>query len=111
MDLIADRLRERRKCLKFTKKIVAEKAGISAQAYAYLEAGERAASYAVALLLSLALQTSIAYLTGETDNSAPDRILLKIDDAEDISALISGYRHLSPDDKRLIRDMVEKLKR
>lgn len=111
MDLIADRLRERRKSLKLTKKFVAEKAGISAQAYAYLEAGERAASYAVALLLSLALQTSIAYLTGETDDPAPDRVLLKIDEAEDISALIAGYRRLPPDDKRLIRDMIAKLKR
>ena len=111
MNLINARLREKRKILRLTKKAVAEKVGISAQAYAYLETGERSASYPVALLVALALGTSVGYLTGETDNPAPDKVMLRIEEADDIEAIIAGYRRLPPDSKRLVRDMIEKLKR
>ena len=111
MKLLKERLVERRKKIRLTKKAVATKAGVSPQAYAYLEAGERDASYPVALLVSLALQTSLSYLAGGTDDPSPDQLLLKIDEADDVAEMIAGYRHLPPDAKRLIKDMIEKLQR
>ena len=111
MKLREERLVARRKKLRLTKKAIATKVGVSPQAYAYLEAGERDASYPVALLVSLALQTSVGYLTGDTDDPSPDQLLLKIDEADDISDMIAEYRRLPPDDKRLIRTLIEKLKR
>lgn len=68
-------------------------------------------SYPVALLVALTLGTTVGYLTEETDNPAPDRFLLKIDDVEDIKDMIACYRHLPPDTKWLIREMIEKLER
>ena len=109
MNLCKERLPERRRKLKMTKKSVADKTGITAQAYAYLEEGKRSASYPVILLLSLALETSVSYLTGETDSPEPDRVLLKIDEADDLSSFIADYRRLPPNSKRLIRGIVKEL--
>lgn len=109
MKLLKERLVERRKKIRLTKKAVATKAGVSPQAYAYLEAGERDASYPVALLVSLALQTSLSYLAGGTDDPSPDLLLFKAKEADDIVSLIEDYRRLPPDSKKLVRDMIRKL--
>lgn len=109
MKLREERLVARRKKLRLTKKAIATKVGVSPQAYAYLEAGERDASYPVAFLVSLALQTSLSYLTGDTDDPSPDLLLFKAKEGDDIVSLIEDYRRLPPDAKKLVRDMVRKL--
>ena len=85
MDLLAERLTKRRQALKLQKKMVADRIGMTPQAYNHYEAGTRQPSYPVILLLSLALETSVSYLTGQSDDPAPDRILLKINEADDIA--------------------------
>ena len=110
MDLLAERLTKRRQALKIQKKMVADRIGMTPQAYNHYEAGTRQPSYPVILLLSLALETSVSYLTGQSDDPAPDRILLKINEADDIADFISAYRHLPPDAKKLVKDLIKNLR-
>lgn len=107
MDLRLDRLRERRKKLGLTKKQAADRLHVTAQAYSNYEMGARTPTYPVALMMAIALETSLAYLTGDTDDSAPDLLLLKLEDAADVQGFISQYTHLSPSEKKVIRDLLE----
>lgn len=71
-EIRGDRLRERRKEKRLSQEALAELAGVNASYISLMERGvKKNPSLAVTGRLAEALETSIAYLTGKTDDPSP----------------------------------------
>jgi len=68
---IGERLKERRRSIHISQECLGEKAGVHANTIRKWEKGQRSPRAEELPALAAALNTSVAYLTGETDNPAP----------------------------------------
>ena len=111
--LIPERLKSARERLNLSKAEAARRIGLTAASYVRYEAGDRSPSPQVIISIAEKLETSIAYLSGETDDISPDVVsvyknsdpvlfeLIKntqsADDAT-LQRLLSYYNQLSKND-------------
>lgn len=111
--LIPERLKSARENLNLSKAEAARKIGLTAASYVRYEAGDRSPSPQVIVSIAEKLGTSIAYLTGETDDVTPDvvsvyknsdpllfELVKRTQSADDttLQRLISYYRKLTKND-------------
>lgn len=82
-----------RKKLGITKQEAAKRMQMSQPAYLRYESGERNPSIHVIQVMADVLGTSIAYLTGKTDNPNPDSYLIKLDTEPELFHLIEKYKN------------------
>lgn len=71
MNTFAVRLREMRRRRRLTQKQLAERVGLTAGAIGMYEVGQRQPDLSTIQKLAHALETSISYLVGETDDPSP----------------------------------------
>ena len=81
-----------REKLGITKQEAARRMQMSQPAYLRYESGERTPSIHVIQVMADVLATSVAYLTGQTDNPNPDSYLIKLDTEPELFQLIEKYR-------------------
>ena len=81
-----------RQKLGITKQEAARRMQMSQPAYLRYESGERTPSIHVIHVMADVLATSVAYLTGQTNNSNPDSYLIKLDTEPELFQLIEKYR-------------------
>ena len=81
-----------REKLGITKQEAARRMQMSQPAYLRYESGERTPSIHVIQVMADVLATSVAYLTGQTDNPNPDSYLIKSDTEPELFQLIGKYR-------------------
>jgi len=81
-----------REKLGITKQEAAKRMQMSQPAYLRYESGERTPSIHVIHVMADILSTSVAYLTGQTDNPNPDSYLIKSDTEPELFQLIEKYR-------------------
>ena len=74
--LNAERLREQRLKLGLTKIEASKLMHLTQSGYVRYESGERNPAYPMIIVMALALNTSPEYLIGETDDPAPDQIII-----------------------------------
>ena len=72
--LIPERLKSARERLNLSKAEAARRIGLTATSYVRYEAGDRSPSPQVILSIAEKMNTSVAYLSGETDDISPDVI-------------------------------------
>lgn len=111
--LIPERLISVREKLQLTKAEASRRIGLTAVSYVRYESGERTPSSQVLLSIAEKLGTSVAYLSGETDDISPDVISInktdnpllfelienaKNSDHATLQRLLSYYRHLVSND-------------
>ena len=72
--LIPERLKFAREKLNLSKAEAARRIGLTAASYVRYEAGDRCPSPQVIISIAEKLETSVAYLSGETDDISPDVI-------------------------------------
>ena len=90
--LIPERLLLAREQLGLSKAEAARRIGLTAASYVRYEAGDRCPSPQVIMTIAEKLGTSVAFLSGETDDISPDVIsICKKDDAL-LFALINDIR-------------------
>ena len=82
MELIINRLIESREKNNISKREAAKLIGVSQPAYLRYESGERAPSIQVIKEMAKVFHTSVEYLTGEVDDSAPTVIEINKDSNE-----------------------------
>ena len=82
-----------REKLNITKQEAAKRMQMSQPAYLRYESGERTPSIHVIQVMADVLDTSVAYLTGQTDNSNPDSYLIKLDTEPELFQLIEKYKN------------------
>lgn len=87
------RLTNCREKLGITKQEAAKRMQMSQPAYLRYESGERTPSIHVILVMADVLSTSVAYLTGQTDNPNPDSFLIKSDTEPELFQLIEKYKN------------------
>lgn len=75
------RLKEKREEKGWSKNFAAQKMGFLQSVYLRYENGERAPSYAAIKSMALCLDTSVDYLTGVSNDDAPQEILLDYSDS------------------------------
>ena len=108
--LIPERLKSARERLNLSKAEAARRIGLTAASYVRYEAGDRRPSPQVIISIAENLETSVAYLSGETDDISPDvvsiyksinpllfELIKNTESADDatLQRLISYYRHLT----------------
>lgn len=71
MDTLGNRIKDRREALGLSQRVLAEKVGLSHGAVALYETGKREPDLGTLQRLAHTLQTSMAYLVGETDDPMP----------------------------------------
>ena len=81
-----------RQKLGITKQDAARRMQMSQPAYLRYESGERTPSIHVIHVMADVLATSVAYLTGQTNNPNPDSYLIKLDTEPELFQLIEKYR-------------------
>ena len=82
-----------REKLGITKQEAARRMQMSQPAYLRYESGERTPSIHVIHVMADVLATSVAYLTGQTDNPNPDSYLIKLDTDPELFHLIEKYKN------------------
>ena len=111
--LIPERLKSARESLNLSKAEAARRIGLTAASYVRYESGDRSPSPQVIMSIAEKLETSVAYLSGETNDISPDVVsihknsdpllfeLIKntqsADDAT-LQRLLSYYNQLSKND-------------
>ncbi len=111
--LIPERLTLAREQLNLSKAEAARRIGLTAASYVRYEAGDRSPSPQVILTIAEKLNTSVSFLSGETDDISPDVIRiqksdtpllfefiknLQNEDSSTIRRLLSYYNHLRSND-------------
>lgn len=82
-----------REKLGITKQEAARRMQMSQPAYLRYESGERTPSIHVIQVMADVLATSVAYLTGQTDNPNPNSYLIKSDTEPELFELIEKCRN------------------
>ena len=82
-----------REKLGITKQEAARRMQMSQPAYLRYESGERTPSIHVIQVMADVLDTSVSYLTRQTDNPNPDSYLIKLDTDPELFQLIEKYKN------------------
>ncbi|MCR4933969.1 MAG: helix-turn-helix domain-containing protein [Lachnospiraceae bacterium] len=102
--LIPERLISAREKQKLNKTQTAELLGLSPIGYLRYEQGVRAPSAQMLRVIALTLNTSVGFLTGETDLPDPDQILIT---KEESAGLFELVQMISKDDSQQIARLLE----
>lgn len=102
--LIPERLTSAREQLQLSKAEAARMIGLTAASYVRYEAGDRCPSPQVIMTIAEKLGTSVAFLSGETDDISPDMISIYKKDNPLMFELISNAQNA--DDATLQRLLI-----
>jgi len=97
-----------RKKLGITKQEAAKRMQMSQPAYLRYESGERTPSIHIIQVMANVLATSMAYLTGKTDNPNPDSYLIKLDTEPDLFHLIEKYKNSDMETRNRLLSYLQK---
>lgn len=86
-----ERLIECRKRLGITKQEAAKRVGVSQPAYLRYEAGDRTPSIQVIKEIAKVFQTSVEYLTGQTDSASSNSYVVTEADHPELFWLVKHY--------------------
>ena len=107
-NLTRERLIYCREKLGITKQEAAKRMQMSQPAYLRYESGERNPSIHVIQVMADVLATSVAYLTGQTDNPNPDSYLIKLDTEPELFHLVEKYKNSDIDMRNRLLSYLQK---
>ena len=107
--LNCERLIECRKKLGVTKQEAAKRMQMSQPAYLRYESGERTPSIHVIYFMANVLRTSVDYLTGETDDPAPNIYWIRASAEPELFSLIERYHISDADTKSRLLSYLSKI--
>lgn len=107
-NLNRERLIYCREKLGITKQEAAKRMLMSQPAYLRYESGERNPSIHVIHVMADVLSTSVAYLTGKTDDPNPNSYLIKLDTEPELFHLIEKYKNSNIDMKNRLLSYLQK---
>lgn len=102
------RLADCREKLGITKQEAAKRMKMSQPTYLRYESGERKPSIHVIQVMADVLSTSVAYLTGKTDDPTPDSYLIKLDAEPELFHLIEKYKNTDIETKNRLLAYLQK---
>ena len=105
-----NRLKKCREALGITRQEASKRIGVSQPAYVRYEAGTRTPSIQVISEMAKVFQTSTDYLTGKTDISTPDYIILNKSESPAICSIIETCSKFSDEQLEHLQIYLQKLK-
>ena len=102
--LLSERIKIARENLEITKAEAARRLNLSKIGYCRYEYGERTPSIQTLEVIARCFNTSIDYLTGETDDITPDQVIISRKDNPIIFELVTSLQ--TEDDESLKRLLV-----
>ncbi len=100
VEIDRERLAQCRKNLGITKMEAARRLGLSQPAYLRYESGDRLPSAQTIKEIARVFCTSVSYLTGETDDLAPDSYTVEKELDPELFAFVEAYQNGDEDMKR-----------
>ena len=110
IEILVERLIARRHELGITQSEAAKLIGVSQPAYQRYEAGIRTPSVQIAREIANVLNTSVDYLTGNSDKSVSDCITVYKNESPELFAIVDQCKDLSSDKLKSIQNYLSKLK-
>ena len=107
-NFMPERLVKKRKEKGLSQSEAAKMMHLSTSGYHSFESGARIPGWQVLFVMAITLETSIEYLTGETDDPRP-RTILTADGDPALADLISGYKKLSSNAQKSLSDFVSEI--
>lgn len=108
-ELIPERLEEQRKKLSITKTAAAQQMNLAQGTYVRYENGTRKPTYATINMMAHVLDTTAEYLTGQTDDAAPDSIIVYKENDPVTYEIISEIKEYDEHRKARLLKYIEKL--
>lgn len=108
MDIFKDRIKERCKITGVSQKHLCDAVGKSKQYLNNVWDGKCSATSDEIASFASILSTTPAYLTGETDDPAPDSTPVQLSPEEE--EMLELYRDISPEKRELFKKIIEQLK-
>ena len=105
-NLLPGRIQQRMEAQKLTQAQLAAKAHVSPSAVSLILSGDRTPSAPILRRLAAALDTSMDYLLGVSEDAELEDLLQN----SDVQSLFREFQSLSSNDKKRIRGMIELLK-
>lgn len=111
--MISARIKQLRSQLNINQSDLADRVGVTQAHISKLELGEREPSHEILGLLAVALETSVSFLIGETDDPSPasevsqKRGGQRSQALQDLERMIKDLAHENPDIGVLLRSTVE----
>lgn len=102
-----DRLLKLREELNISRAEAARRMQLSHSGYANYEDDLRNPSAQVIFVMSLVFKTSVAYLTGQTDDPKPDQILIDVSDSDEIFDLLDRFKQLDKEEQDLVLKLIQ----
>ena len=109
MHLNLKRLTECREKAGLSKRETAKRIDVSQPSYVRYENGTRIPSIQVVTAIANVLNTSVAYLTGQTDLNTPDFILISKDASPALFSLIESCKDYDEDQLKEIKNYIDSL--
>lgn len=109
MNIIIDRLIECRSKLGISKQEAARRVGVSQPAYLRYESGERTPSRHVIKDIAATFNTSVEYLTGETDLPDPDFVVINKKTDPEVFQIIENHKNWNEKQLKQLLTYVEKI--
>ena len=91
--LIPERLKSAREHLNLSKAEAARRIGLTAASYVRYEAGDRSPSPQVLMSIAEKMETSVSFLSGETNDISPDIVSIHRDNAPILFELIKSTQN------------------
>ena len=107
--LVKERLIECRGKAGITKQEAARRMDMSQPAYLRYESGERTPSLHIIRTMADVLQTSVEYLTGETDDPSPTSFTVRNNSEPDLFNIILEYKSASRDTQIRLLEYARKI--
>ncbi len=109
IEILVERLIARRHDLGITQSEAAKLIGVSQPAYQRYEAGIRTPSVQVVREMANALNTSVDYLTGNSDLNSNDCIVVYRKESPELFSIVNQCRSLSTDELKSIQNYLDQL--
>jgi len=107
--IICERMRIVREGLGINKSEAADILNLSKMGYHRYETGERTPSYQTLTFIAQKFNTSVAYLTGETEDAHADQIVLDEKNDGELFALVEFYKETDSENRERILSDYRKL--
>ena len=107
--LIPERLTKAREALGLSLPEAARKTGIDKAAFWRYEQGIMGPSETALRILAIYLDTSVPYLTGKTEDPAPDMFQISANRKQDVLRFLSLFDKLTERQQKLVEMIIEEL--
>lgn len=110
-EIIQSRLKTAREAIGITKAEAARRLNLSKIGYCRYEYGDRVPSIQTLEVIAICFGTTVAFLTGKTDDIAPDYMVIRQEESPELYEIATIYGDITPDMQKRLLTYAKKLQK